>query len=522
MKCALRSVIALVLASGAGASLGEEALGNKASPGAPTALVVSAHQVTLWALANNLEVSIESINPELRATNVMAQLAAFDPAFFATSSFTHQVRPLATTTVEGEKKYIHFSEDNRSRREILLTSTGLRKKLATGGTASVEFGTGRDITKDLSVGAVTDVSPPVTSTSLTLNLSQPLLRGRGRDYNLVLIRAARNNEKVAHHNLVSQMMKVASQAQQAYWMLVFVRSDLGVKQTSLARANGILEAIRTQVELGKSAELELTRARANVAAKQEGIIRAQQAVKDAEDDLRGIINLQDDDLLEEMQLVPVDDGLAYEPRQVNLEQAAFQALNFRPALAALKTSIENRRLDRNLAKNQLLPALDLQAAAGLNGFEDGLVPALEFFPKGSFYTWQLRLNFELPFDNRAARANYTRSKLQLEQDLLRLHQLEDDIRLEVKQRVRQVDSNLARIQAAKVARELAEKAARQEKVKYEEGISTFLELSQAEEALEIARSQEVAAMVDYHISLVRVQRATGTILSEASLVPEPE
>lgn len=522
MRRALGLLVAAFLAASAGLALAEFAdEGEKAAP-VRHQLVVSAHQVTLWALENNLEVSIESLNPGLRHTELVTRLAAFDPAFYFSSSVSHYVSPLASTTIEGEKKYIKIDEDLRSRYERFTAAAGLRKKFETGGTASVEFSSDRVVTKDLSPGAVFDINPLINTAGFSVNLSHPLLRGRGGNYNLALVRAARNSEKVARHYLEARMMRVASQAQQAYWMLVFVRSDLQVEEQSLKRAEELLEAVSIQVELGKSAGIELTRAQANVAAKREGIITAQKAVKDAQDELRRIINLKDDDLLEDIEVLPVDDGSSYQPREVQRQQAVFQALGLRPELQALRTLIENRRLDQKLARNQLLPKLDVEAGAGVSGWEESWNQAREFLPEGSFYSWQVSLNLELPIDNRAAKANYTRSKLQLQQDLLRLRKLEDDVRVQVKQHVRQVHTNLERIEAARAYRELAEEAARREKARYEEGISTFLELREAEETLALAQSQEVAAVVDYHVSLATLAQSTGSILRESQLLFKQE
>lgn len=88
---------------------------------------------------------------------------------------------------------------------------------------------------------------------------------------------------------------------------------------------------------------------------------------------------------------------------------------------------------------------------------------------------------------------------------------------EVRRTARSVDTNRKRIDATRVARELATKRLEAEQKKFEVGMSTSFLIVQAQRDLAQAAANELQALIDYNKAIVAFERARGTILDRANV-----
>ncbi|MBI5679206.1 MAG: TolC family protein, partial [Planctomycetes bacterium] len=115
-----------------------------------------------------------------------------------------------------------------------------------------------------------------------------------------------------------------------------------------------------------------------------------------------------------------------------------------------------------------------------------------------------------------------RSKLKKQQASLNVKRKELDIVVEVREAVRQVMTNIERVNATRKARELAQKRLEVEEKKYSVGRSTSLEILRAQEDLATAEGNEAKAIIDYEISSGNLEKAKGTILDAYDIKLEEE
>ncbi|MCR4319478.1 MAG: TolC family protein, partial [Candidatus Brocadiaceae bacterium] len=132
------------------------------------------------------------------------------------------------------------------------------------------------------------------------------------------------------------------------------------------------------------------------------------------------------------------------------------------------------------------------------------------------------LALEIPLGNRSARSEYNKSKLEKQQASLNVKRKELDIVVEVRKSVRQVLTNIERVNATRKAGELAQKRLEVEEKKYRVGRSTSLEILRAQEDLATAEGNEAKAIIDYEISLGNLEKAKGTILDAYDIKLEEE
>ena len=92
--------------------------------------------------------------------------------------------------------------------------------------------------------------------------------------------------------------------------------------------------------------------------------------------------------------------------------------------------------------------------------------------------------------------------LQQKQETVNLTELELGITNQVRDAARRVSTNLKRVEATTKAREFAQKRLDAENKRFNVGLSTTFELTQAQRDLSRARSSELSAIIDYNQSLV--------------------
>ncbi len=116
----------------------------------------------------------------------------------------------------------------------------------------------------------TDFNPATTS-DLDLQITQPLLQGFGLALNNRFIRIAKNNLKVSDLVFKQQVIATVASVINLYWDLVSFNEDVKVKQKALDLSMKLYSDNKKQVEIGTLAPIEIVRAEAEVAARQQDL-----------------------------------------------------------------------------------------------------------------------------------------------------------------------------------------------------------------------------------------------------------
>jgi outer membrane protein TolC len=127
------------------------------------------------------------------------------------------------------------------------------------------------------------------------------------------------------------------------------------------------------------------------------------------------------------------------------------------------------------------------------------------------------LSLDLPLNTIVSRAAYAQARVDLEQAQLQLKEQEQQIYTDLKIAVRAVETNFKRIQALRVARELAQRQLEAEEEKLKVGLSTNYFVLQYQRDLATARSQEIRAIIDYILSVAVLNRDMGVSLDEQNI-----
>ena len=482
------------------------------------ALFLSLKETVALTLKNNLEISIERINPKITETEITRSEAEFDYSFNASTSIGKNRIPSASA----------FASPPEAENEVFSVSTGIKKRASAGTNYQLSLDTQRTMSNSKFQG----LKPQYTS-NLNLSVTQNLLKDFGVDVNTAKIKIASNNRDISINQLKSKGIIIISQVEEIYWDMVFAIEDLKVKRESFKLAQDLEKRIRIQVEVGTMAPLEITQAQAEVAVREEDVIISQNRVESTEDRLKKIINIEEKGGWD-LAIVPIDTPKMM-AEEIILEESMKTALENRPEYSQAKTDLKNKNIQVEYKKNQLYPALDLIGSLKLNGIsgdaEDvafsGSVSrsgyggdyfkSYDRLVSGNYYDWSVGLSLQIPFGNRAANSSYTAAKLDAEKGIKSLKNLEHQISVEVREAVRLIDTNKKRVDTTAVSRRLAEEKLSAEEKKFAVGMSTSFNVLEYQRDLVAAKTREISAIIDYNKSLLSLDKVKGTILEKNNI-----
>jgi outer membrane protein len=223
------------------------------------------------------------------------------------------------------------------------------------------------------------------------------------------------------------------------------------------------------------------------------------------------------------------------------------ALGHRPELAESRIDLANREINDKAIRNSMLPTLDAFAYYGGTGLAGAQNPAnlcvneppqeasLGFCSRTSVPTTSytsglnelvnstapdkgLGLTLTIPIRNRNAGALQVRAELEYRQAQMREQQIENQIRIEVRNAQFALQQNRAAVAAAQAAAELGRQSLDAEQKKLNLGASTSTLVLQNQSVLATNESNLVSAMAAYEKSRIEMDRATGLLLDHAGIV----
>ena len=226
------------------------------------------------------------------------------------------------------------------------------------------------------------------------------------------------------------------------------------------------------------------------------MIRARNLVRFSETSLANALGL------EATVPIEIEDTLTYEPVTLDSMQLLAEALGNRPELRQSQAQLDAARAQLSGAKARYLPDLTVLGTAGTasddavvstDGFASSLYFADEWSVTGQL-TWNLFEGFftqarvkETQALVETARANYDSTELQ--------------VRLEVEQAYIAVIEAAERYGATEKAVESAQENLRLAQGRYDAGVGTILELTEAQLSLTNAEADSVRAVTDYRVGL---------------------
>jgi outer membrane protein TolC len=372
---------------------------------------------------------------------------------------------------------------------------------------------------------------PFSAPNTSLTVSQPLLRGFGRELNLRYLRIAAINQKITRLVFYQQLISTVYGVARLYYDLVSLNENAAVKRQSLQAARKLAEDDAAQVEQGTLAPLELTRANSLVTSSQLDLIQAEGLVHQQEVILKSQLARRGsaDPVLSNLPIMPTDVISIPSADDLRpLDSMVADALATRPDLAQAALQVQSGQISAKASRNAVLPELDLIANFQTRGSSEipytqlgtqgtGLITAPQDLGNASLRTshiYQAGIQLNLPLRNNVAQADAARDVLQLRQVEARTQSLTNQVREQVENSVIALQTARSALEAATQSRQYQEQLVQAERDKLTVGASTNFLVIQQESYLAQARSTEVAARSVWIKARVALDRALGDLLEK--------
>jgi outer membrane protein TolC len=306
-----------------------------------------------------------------------------------------------------------------------------------------------------------------------------------------------------------------------YWGVVLARENLTVQQKSLDEAQKSYDHDKKALSLGALPPLDIYRSESQVASRRVGVIQAEYAVKQAEDQFRQGIAADLDPATRVLDLDLTDrPEPSGELPNVDIPTALARATANRPELEAAHQQLAVDELSVRLAHNGLKPDLELSgfyAGNGLAGNDPavgntGLGNTLSQSFRFAFPAYGAGLSLTLPVRNHNAEANLADSLVSRRHDQYQERETNQSISLEVTTAVHSLEAAKLGMEAAKVAVDLAKETLHADERKYELGTEQIFFVLDAQTQLAQAELNLIQSQVNFQLSVTQLDHATGDLL----------
>ena len=451
-----------------------------------------------------------------------------DPTLTGGIDWAHLSNPQTSNFVTGTNTFIT---------EGSTSSLAFRKAFLTGSSVTLTWANRAQQTNSQRA----NFNPSLRS-NVTLGLRQPLLQGFGLAINSRNITVSKNNREVSDLAFEQQLVETTTRVENLYWDLVSFRFDVEGREEDLGLSKRLYQDNKRRVEIGTLAPIEIVRAEAEVASREQDLALAVTSVQLQETLLKNAIStngLASPSLLL-VEIVPTDTIQVPDKEQIQpIQDLMTLALRSRPEMIQSRIQMHNRDLNLKGIRNAMLPRVDLVADVTNNGLAGRINDNFNGFPgqsnavsgfflgglgtsvtqlfRRNFPDYQIGVQMTIPLKNRRAQADMTATLLERRQAQIRLRQQENAIRSEVNNAVIGVQQARAVYRAARQTRILQEQTLHAEQRKFDLGVSTIFLVVQAQRDLALARSTETTSQNNYVKSRVELERATGQALTSNNI-----
>ena len=309
--------------------------------------------------------------------------------------------------------------------------------------------------------------------------------------NLAETEFRRKLAEVAVEDVELQRQLISLTVKEAYTNTLFSQRLIRVQEQAQERAELNLRSAKGFFEVGTRPKSDVARAEVDVANAKLDLIRAKNALRTA------IVALNIAMVINVDTPTQIVDNLVYQPITLDRQQLRSDSLRQRPEYRKAKLNAAAVEAKERRAFRDFFP--DISGIGAYGGTQKELN---ESWSLGLSLSWSI-------FDGGGRIARYQEAKANLESARASVQSIELDIVQNVEQAEIAVEEAQERILAAQTLVASAQENFRLAQGRFDAGVGTILELTDAQLALTQAQNTESQALADYRIALARLDRAVG-------------
>jgi len=348
---------------------------------------------------------------------------------------------------------------------------------------------------------------PTYALQTQLTLTQPLLRGAGRDVGEAELRRARLTQAGAGHARDRVALELMGSVLIGYWELWYAARALEIQRESHALLSQQYAQARSMVTNGALAEADALPFATRAVALEDAVVSAEAERQRRSVELAAAIGL---DAQQHAELTVDGDPVAPPAVPLEAREALRAAYDQSDELEELRTTVELAREEAKIAGEPLRPRLDLEAAIGFRGLGDrDLAPPFEQLGRLAAVSGQLAAVFELPLDSTQRRGQVAAARLTADAAQARWQARVRQIAAAVRGALSRIESSERRVEVGRRAVSVATQLATAQQGRFLTGLGTALQVLEAQEELRSAQLRLLRAEADGGTASLMLAQLTG-------------
>lgn len=467
-------------------------------------------EVVVLAFEKNLDIAVTFLNKTSAQEEVTGAKGVYDPTLQSRADYS---------VVDEQTSSIRTGEELRARNAIetssnaLSTRTELTQLIPSGATVGVGFSSTHTMIERTQLPD--ENYSPYARQRAFVSIRQPLMTNFGPRVTNAGIRIAEREREIAEARYHQEVLDQIAAVMSAYWDIVFTRESLTVQLASLESARELERINATRVNTGSAPRADLLQAQARVAERENAVIVARSAIIDAQDQLLVLLNWDPEGEQWTRPIAPTDSPDEYDLDAAFDDQLLVsEALQRRPDHRATELGVDVAQINRDVARWQRLPQLDLVGEYGFSGLGDDNGEAFDRVTENNYEDSMIGAEFRYPLLNRRAKANYRKSQVELDRSRVTVRQSEQEITRQLRAATRQIRTAQRRIVATTAQVAAAREAVTVERRRLDTGGSTTFNVLRLQEDLAAAEVARVDALVTYQKGQIELERSHGTLLDQ--------
>ena len=334
---------------------------------------------------------------------------------------------------------------------------------------------------------------PQNAYTMTVSLGQLLFDG-GRSWNLY--NGAKVNKQMTGNNLGLTRQGILLAAAAAYYGVIKAQKEVELTSQYLQLAERQLKVAQSRFRVGEVTKTAVLQAELDLLNSQRELVQKENELKIAKDKLSSLVGMEGDYQLTEPIPPRIPEG--------SLDELVSLALQNR--LELKNNSLHKRlaNLEMRNAKGRFLPTISTQAT---------FLRQSVIFPSKEYAS--IGVNVTVPiFDGGLGIAEMREAKSMQVQARLDHDRLVKKVQLEVTEAYLGIESLTEAVKTLEKQVQLAEENYQLLSRFFAVGEATSLELSQALNALDMARKNLTALRYDRHMAILNLQKAVGIFAAE--------
>lgn len=374
--------------------------------------------------------------------------------------------------------------------------------------AGMSYGGGIDFGKKFETGTEISFGPCILRTpdkhyhaNIQAMISQPLLRGFGRDYQLARLKGAEFNLRSACRSLFTAQIQLTIRTIQSLYEVVKAKKSVELNQASYHRIKAFYRSAKMKEKIGLCDSLDVYRAEIELQQAKDTLTSAEERLLESEDILRDLLALPLDTC------ISVDVPLIYTPSNVKEEEAIKYALDHRIEMDQAEDQWREAYRQSKVDKENLYPDINLVLDYTNTGRHEYFTSCW----RRRESKWGIGFSTSGDFDPLGNELAYQTTLSAIDAAERGMEQVKANLNLDVKRAIRQLYRIHKRINLQEEQIKTSEGQLYLAQIKFNRGMANNFDVIQAEKTLRSAQLTYWSALIDHIVGEYQLLAAIGLL-----------